>query len=155
MMKKVSNIIIDTQPRLAKLINQKNIIDIIKTELNKIDLFNNNSDYYRFIKFSQGLIYLSTTSSALATQIRHSSSIILNHLRQAISNIEFHAIQCQIHLSSFSPCKQASLYKKNQPKAINPVSKKALINLSKHINESNLKEALERLAMSSKIQDKK
>ncbi|MCD8500105.1 MAG: DUF721 domain-containing protein, partial [Gammaproteobacteria bacterium] len=63
-----------------------------------IDLFQNNPEHYRVLKFSQGIVYLSVSTSAFATQLRYQSTRILEKLKNSIINVTFHAIQCKVSL---------------------------------------------------------
>ncbi|MCD8542731.1 MAG: DUF721 domain-containing protein [Gammaproteobacteria bacterium] len=73
-MHKISDIMIHSPNRLAKMIADHDHIAHIKKAMASIDLFQNNPEHYRVLKFSQGIVYLSVSTSAFATQLRYQST---------------------------------------------------------------------------------
>lgn len=131
--------------RLAKMIADHDHIAQIKNAVQLIDLFKNNPQEYRVVKFSQGIVYLTVSTSAFATQIRYQSTRILETLKNNITNVTFHAIQCKVSLLTSNP-KISSMTKKNRAKKISGASQQRLLTLSKKINSPSLSEALLRLS---------
>ncbi len=143
-MQKISNIILDTQPRLSKLMQGQELIEKIKQTLQKIDLFTKHKQHYRVIKYSQSIVYLSVSTAAFATQIRHSSVIFLQTLRREIPEIEFNAIQCKVSVTPIKSTKEIT-YEKNKARIISTKIKNKLMALAENIHAEELSEALKKL----------
>lgn len=146
-MKKITQFINETHPRLSNLMVSNEIIETIKNTLKKIDVFAQHPNDYRITKFSQGILYLSVSTAAFATQIRYSSSMILQSLINNIPDVEFNAIQCKV--STFStPMQNTSVYQKLKTKKISEKTKTGLSKLSEAVDSEALKEALKRFIVS-------
>jgi hypothetical protein len=143
-MHKISDIIGNTQPRLSKLMRGQDVMEKIKASLNEIDLLKKYIAHYKIIKFSQGIVYFSLSSAALATQIRHSSVMILQSLRHKLPETEFNAIQCSVTTNTPSSIKEA-IYRKNKPTALSKKTKADLTRLSEKIDSKELSAALKKL----------
>ncbi len=143
-MHKISDIIINTQNQLSKIVADQSAIAKIKNSLHAIEIFKQNSAHYRVAKFSQGILYLSVSSAAFATQIRHHSSAILQTLQKKLANIQFNAIQCKV--STFTSTAQTAVaHQHNKTKPLNTSTKKKILTLSEKIHSESLKRALEAL----------
>lgn len=143
-MHKISNIILDTQPRLSKLMREHDVIEKIKGVLQEIELFKKHADHYRVIKYAQSILYLSVSTAAFATQIRYSSAMILQSLRNKMSNIEFNALQCKVSTTE-AKITQEPTYRKNKAKPMSAKIKNRLMQLSEKIDTEKLSEALKKL----------
>lgn len=143
-MHKISDIIINTQSKLSKLMASQNNMVKITHALLKIELFKKHAGHYRIIKFYQGILYLSVSTPALAMQIRHLSQMTLLTLQRDLPEIQFNAIQCKVSLN-FSTIKETSVYEKNKPKALSRKTKTELAKLSEKIDSVELSAALKKL----------
>lgn len=143
-MKKISDIMSHTNVQLSKLMSMESMLKKIKHELAQLHFFKSYPEAYRVIKFSQGILYLSVCSAALATQFRHTTPHILRELQEKLPDIEFNSIQCKV--SGFPTSTEVkSEYKKRKPKEISLKTREKLSQLSNHINSDALKEALKKL----------
>lgn len=143
-MKKITQLISEAHPSLSRLMTGQGNFKKIKHVLEKIELLAKYPSDYRVIKFSQGILYLSVSSAALATQVRYSASMILQGLRNDLPDTEFNAIQCKVSASPLSII-QEPLYRKNKAKMISTKTKTRLSQLSEKIDSNELKNALKKL----------
>ena len=143
-MHRISDIISNTEPRLSKLMQGQDVIEKIKTVLQEIDILKQNTTHYKIVKFSQGILHFSISSPAFATQIRHSSIMILRNLRNKLPNIQFNAIQCGV-TATVSTSRKETPYRKNKPKTLSEKTKVKLTYLSERIDSTELSAALKKL----------
>ena len=144
-MKKVSQIISSTNEQLSKLVSTESILTKIKQELLQLSFFKAYIESYRLIKFSQGILYLSVSSAALATQLRHATPQIMRELQEKLPDIGLESIQCKV--STFSaPVQKTGVYQKLKTKNISEKTKTKLSELSNTIRSEELREALKRLS---------
>jgi len=151
-MHKISEIMIYSPNRLAQMIADHDHIAQIKKIIESIELFKNNPEHYRVLKFSQGIVYFSVSTSAFATQFRYQSRRILEELKKNILNVTFHALQCKVSSPTSQP-KTTMMTRKNSAKKISAVSQQRLLVLSKKINSQTLSEALLRLSTTRESQN--
>lgn len=144
-MKKVSQIISSTNEQLSKLLSTEKILTKIKHELIQLNFFENHPESYQLTKFSQGILYLSVSSSALATQLRYATPQILRELQEKLPEINLMSLQCKVSVF-FTPTQKASVYQKLKTKKISEKTKLKLSELSNNISSEELKEALKRLS---------
>lgn len=155
-MQKVSLIISNANPQLSKLVTSEGMLKKIKDELEQLSLFTLHREAYRLIKFAQGILYISVSSSALATQLRYTTPEILRQLQEKLPEVNLFAIQCKV--SAFTaPTKKAPLYRKSKTKNISDKTRAGLSKLSEKIDSQELSEALKRLGRPSglRYKDKK
>lgn len=144
-MKKVFQIISGANEHLSKLVASESALKKIKDELEQLSIFSKHRDAYRLIKFSQGILYLSVSSSALATQLRHTTPEILRQLQNKLPDISLFSIQCKV--STFSaPIQKTPTYRKSKTKNMSEKTKTGLSKLSETISSEELREALKRLS---------
>lgn len=143
-MKKITQLINETHPHLSKLMMGKECIGKIKNALEKIELFAQNPNDYRVIKFSQGILYLSVSTAAFATQLRHTSSLLLSILQRQLPEISFNAIQCKVS-TTISTSSNETVYQKNKLKVISAKIKMKLSQLSEKVDSKELGKALKKL----------
>ena len=143
-MKKITQFINETHPHLSRLITGKDAMRKIKNSLEKMDLFATHPKEFSMMKFSQGIVYLNVTTAAFATKIRHSTSMILQNLKNNMPELEFNAIQCKVNTINVIPMKE-TVYQKNKPTRITEKTKMKLSRLSEKINSKELKSALKKL----------
>lgn len=143
-MKKVSQIISSSNEQLSKLVSTEGILTKIKHELVQLSFFKTHPESYRLVKFSQGILYLSVSSAALATQLRHKTPQVLRELQEKLPEMNVMAIQCKV--STFSTSMQkASIYQKLKTKKISEKTKAGLSKLSETIDSKELSDSLQRL----------
>lgn len=146
-MKKISQIIGGANEQLSKLITVESALKKLRDELVALSIFEANSEAYRVTKFTQGILYLSVSNSAFATQVRHITPSVLKTLQSKLPDIQLFAIQCKV--SSFSePEKKAALYRKHKTKDISEKTRAKLSKLSETINSEPLRVALKKLGRS-------
>lgn len=143
-MKTVSQIISHSTEQLSKLVSNESILTKIKHELTKMSFFRTYSDSYRLTKFSQGILYLTVSSAALATQLRHATPQILRELQEKLPDIDLKAIQCKVGIL-IAPIQKENVYQKLKTKKMSEKTKARLSELSKTISSESLREALKRL----------
>ena len=119
----------------------------IKHELVQLSFFKAYLDSYRLTKFSQGILYLSVSSAALATQLRHATPQILRELQEKLPEMSMMAIQCKVSIFSAAPTQKTSVYQKLKTKKIGEKTKLKLSELSETISSEELREALKKLAL--------
>ncbi len=143
-MKKVSHIISSTNEQLSKLVTAESKLREIKHELAQVSFLKAYYDTYKIIKFSQGILYLSTSSAALATQLRYAIPEIMRGLQDKLPNVGLVSIQCKV--STFTQPKQpSSIYKKSKAKIISQKTRAKISNLSETVSSKELSDALKRL----------
>ena len=143
-MKKVSHIISSTNEQLSKLVTAEGKLREIKHELAQASFLKTHCDAYRVIKFSQGILYLSTSSAALATQLRYAIPEIMRGLQDKLPNVGLASIQCKV--STFTqPKQQPNVYQKSKTKNISEKTRTGLLRLSEKTSSEGLREALKRL----------
>ncbi|MBP9727425.1 MAG: DUF721 domain-containing protein [Gammaproteobacteria bacterium] len=143
-MKKVSQIISSTNEQLSKLVTAEGKLRELKHELTQVSFLKAHYDAYKIIKFSQGILYLSTSSAALATQLRYAIPEIMRGLQNKLPNVGLVSIQCKV--STFTQPKQpSSIYKKSQVKIISQKTRAKISNLSETVSSKELSDALKRL----------
>jgi len=142
--KKVSQIIRNTDGQLSRLMTTENTLVKIKNELAKVSIFETHCNDYRLIKFSQGILYLSVSTPAFAMQLRHTTPQIMRELQDKLPEIGLVSIQCKV--STFSaPTLKPSVYKKIKTKVISDRTRTKLTKLSETIGSEELSKALKRL----------
>jgi len=142
--KKVSQIISSSNEQLSKLVSTEGILTKIKHELVQLSFFKTHPESYRLVKFSQGILYVSVSSAALATQLRHTTPQILRELQEKLPEINVMAIQCKV--STFStPTQKASVYQKLKTKKISDRTRAGLSKLSEMVDSKDLSDALKKL----------
>ncbi|MES2204886.1 MAG: DciA family protein [Pseudomonadota bacterium] len=144
-MKKVSQIISSTNEQLSKLVSTEGMLVKIKHELVQLSFFKTYSEFYRLTKFSQGILYLSVSSAALATQLRHATPQILRVLQEKLPEMNVMAVQCKVSAFTKAPTQKISVYQKLKTKKISEKTKAGLEKLSETIDSKNLSDALKRL----------
>ena len=143
-MKRVSQIISSTHEQLSKLVSTEGLLTKIKYELVQLSFFKTYSDSYRLTKFAQGILYLSVSSAALATQLRHATPQILRELQEKLPEMNVMAIQCKV--STFStPTQKTNVYQKLKTKKISEKTRAGLSKLSDTIDSKELSDALKKL----------
>jgi len=143
--KTVSQIICHSTEQLSKLVSNENMLTKIKHELTKMSFFKAHSDFYRLIKFSQSILYLSVSNAALATQLRHATPQILRELQEKLPDIDLKAIQCKVGILT-APIQKENVYQKLKTKKMSEKTRIKLSELSKTISSESLREALKRLS---------
>ncbi len=154
-MKKVSQIISSTNEQLSKLVSTEGLLTKIKHELVQLSFFKTYSDSYRLTKFSQGILYLSVSSAALATQLRHATPQILRELQEKLPEMCVMAIQCKVSAFSAAPTQKTSVYQKLKTKKISEKTRAELSKLSDKIDSQELSDALRRLGQAKFKETKK
>lgn len=144
-MKKITQLINEAHPHLSKLTMSRDVIEKTKKALGNLDLFKKNSRDYRITKFSQGILYVSVSTAAFATKIRHSSPLLLSTLQQNLPEITFHAIQCKV-ISFPTKTQETLIYPNSRPIPLNKKTQEKIIQLSKRIHSEELQVALRKLA---------
>lgn len=144
-MKTVYEIISHSTEQLSKLVSNESTLTKIKHELTKMSFFRAYSDAYRLTKFSQGILYLTVSSAALATQLRHTTPQILRELQEKLPDIDLKAIQCKVGTFS-APIQKDTVYQKPTTKKISEKAKAKLTELSEKITSPALRDALKKIA---------
>lgn len=144
-MKKVSQIISSTNEQLSTLVSTESMLTKIKQALIQLSFFKAYLESYKLIKFSQGILYLSVSSAALATQLRHATPQILRELQEKLPEMNVMAIQCKVSAFSAPPTQKISVYQKLKTKKISEKTRAGLSKLSETIDSKELSDALKKL----------
>ena len=143
-MKKVSQIISSTNEQLSKLVSTEGMLTKIKQELILLSFFKDYLESYRLTKFSQGILYLSVSSAALATQLRYATPQIMRELQEKLPEIGLVSIQCKVSALA-APVQNKSSYRNSKTKGISEKTRTKISELSETISSKELGEALKRL----------
>lgn len=140
---KVSDILTHHSCPISKLSKKCQKLNMISQHLTQC-LPDGLKNYVKVSNYYQGILELSTTNTATATQLRHLSTRIMNHLSKALPNERFLSIQCKIAKSQPQSSKIVKTKLKATP--ISHRSSNAIKKFSDEIKDERLASALNRLA---------
>ena len=143
-MKKISQWLTATHPQFSKLLRHTEVIRSLSAALESLDLFSAHPHEYRILRFAQGIVYISVSTPAFATQLRHSSPRILRALQDDLPTLELRALHYKV--AATPAFTEATIcYAKQAPIPLSATTREKISRLAEQIDAENLKMAVQKL----------